>query len=86
MARIERERTFQPQVFFIRNLGFVTPTEARRISFEETLRFETIHEAVYRRLGYELIEVAAGAVDARLATIVETVANQQKSQGKTAPS
>jgi predicted ATPase len=83
MARIEREATFQRQAFFVRNLGFVTPTEARRISFEETLRFEAIHEAVYRRLGYELIEIAPGPVERRLATIVETVANQQKRRGTT---
>jgi hypothetical protein len=37
------------QVFFIRNLGFMRPTEARRISFQEALRFEPIHEEVYRR-------------------------------------
>ena len=38
LKRIESEAIFQKRVFFMRNLGFITPTEARRISFEETLR------------------------------------------------
>ena len=43
LERIETEAMYQKRVFFIRNLGFVRPTEARRISFEEALRFEQIH-------------------------------------------
>src|SRR5579872_1010790 len=42
LQRIKAERIYQKRVFFIRSLGFVTPTEARRISFEETVRFEKI--------------------------------------------
>ena len=44
LERIKKEEIYQSRVFFIRNLGFVTPTDARRINFEETLRFEKIHE------------------------------------------
>ena len=40
LNRIKNEAIYQNRVFFIRNLGFVTPTEARRISFEDTVRFE----------------------------------------------
>ena len=39
LERITGESTFQKEVFSIRNLGFIAPTEARRISFEEALRF-----------------------------------------------
>ena len=39
---------YESRVFFIRHLGFITPTEARRISFEDTVRFEQIHEETYR--------------------------------------
>jgi predicted ATPase len=74
MQRIDRERTFQRWVFFVHNLGFVTPTAARRISFEETLRFEAIHANVYRRFGYELIDVPAAAVDERLDGVIGEVA------------
>src|SRR5437660_4242393 len=42
LARIKKDAIYQNRVFFIRNLGFVTPTEARRISFEDTVRFEKI--------------------------------------------
>jgi predicted ATPase len=70
MERVEREAIYQRRVFFVRNLGFVTPTEARRISFEDTVRFETIHEAVYRRLGYDLIDVPAASVAERLDLVV----------------
>ena len=51
LERVKKEAIFQKRVFFIRNLGFVTPTEARRISFEETVRFEKIHEETYRDFG-----------------------------------
>jgi predicted ATPase len=57
MERVKREAIYQNRVFFIRNLGFVTPTEVRRISFEETLRFEKVHEQIYRDFGFELVSV-----------------------------
>ena len=37
LERIQKEAIYQNRVFFIRNLGFITPTEARRISLEDTL-------------------------------------------------
>ena len=79
MQRIEREGVYQRRVFFIRNLGFVTPTEARRISFEDTLRFEDVHAEVYRRFGYELVDVPAASLDERLAIITAAIGPQQKS-------
>jgi predicted ATPase len=69
VERIKADSIFQERVFFIRNLGFITPTAARRISFEETLRFERIHEETCRRLGYEIFFVDAGAVADRVAAI-----------------
>ena len=57
LERIRNEAIYQRQVFFIRNLGFVTPTEARRITFEETVRFEKVHEETYRDFGFELVHV-----------------------------
>jgi predicted ATPase len=73
LERIETESVFQKRVFFIRNLGFITPTAARRISFEETLRFERIHEETYRRFGFETAFVDAGAVADRVATIKKAI-------------
>lgn len=60
---------FEKRVFFVRNLGFMTPTEARRISFEESLRFERIHEETYRSFGFELVFVKPGSVHERVAAI-----------------
>ncbi|MGO9937017.1 MAG: ATP-binding protein [Terracidiphilus sp.] len=69
LERIKREAIYQKQVFFIRNLGFITPTDARRISFEETVRFERIHEETYRDFGFELVSVEPGTVMERVSTI-----------------
>jgi predicted ATPase len=73
LKRIEAERIFQKRVFLIRNLGFITPTEARRISFEETVRFEQIHEETYRRFGFEIFSVEPGSLCDRVATIKAAV-------------
>ncbi len=56
-------------VFFVRNLGFIEPTAARRISLEEALAFEALHERTYRELGFELIEVPAGPLPGRAALV-----------------
>jgi len=73
LARIEREATYQRRVFFLENLGFIEPTAARRISFEESLRFEALHAEVHRRLGYELLCIAAADVRTRADRIMRTV-------------
>lgn len=69
LDRIKKEAIYQKRVFFIRNLGFITPTDARRISFEETVRFEGIHEETYRDFGFELVSVEPGSVMDRVNTI-----------------
>ena len=69
LERIKKEAIYQNRVFFIRNLGFITPTEARRISFEETLRFEKIHEETYRDFGFELVPVEPGSLVERVSKI-----------------
>jgi predicted ATPase len=67
--RIRCQEIYERQVFFVRNLGFVEPTAARQISFEETLRFEKIHEEAYRNCGFELFYVEAGPVADRAAAV-----------------
>jgi predicted ATPase len=73
LERIKKEAIYQNRVFFIRNLGFVTPTEARRISLEETLRFEKIHEETYRDFGFELISVEPRSLMERIGIIKATI-------------
>jgi predicted ATPase len=73
LDRIKKEAIYQNRVFFIRNLGFVTPTEARRISFEDTVRFERIHEETYRDFGFELVPVEPGSLAKRVSVIKEAI-------------
>lgn len=61
--------TYEKTVFFIRNLGFVEPTAARRISYANSLAFEELHERVYRDLGFGLIDVPAAPLPGRIALI-----------------
>jgi len=70
LDRIAREKVYEKQVFFVRNLGFVEATAARRISFEESLRFERMHEAAYREFGFDLVFVEAGPVAERAAAVL----------------
>jgi predicted ATPase len=69
LERIKKETTYQNQVFFIRNLGFITPTEARRITFEETVRFEKVHEETYRDFGFELVSIEPASLAERVGII-----------------
>jgi predicted ATPase len=69
LDRIKRDAIFENRVFFIRNLGFIMPTEARRISLEETLHFESIHEETYRRFGFELVYIRPGILSERVNVI-----------------
>ena len=71
MERIEREGIYQRRVFFIEHLGFCQPTEARKITFEETLVFEKIREETYTSLGNDLLKIAPEALSERVHRIME---------------
>jgi predicted ATPase len=73
LSRITTEEVYQRDVFFIRNLGFISPTDARRISFNDALRFERIHEEAYRELGFGIIFVEPGDLSERVAVIKRAV-------------
>jgi predicted ATPase len=73
LKRVETEAIFSKRVFFIQNLGFIAPTDARRISFEDALRFERLHEETYRSLGFEIIPVAPAALSDRVDAIKRCV-------------
>ncbi|MEV0129241.1 AAA family ATPase [Dactylosporangium sp. NPDC050688] len=64
--RVTTDTAYQRQVFFVRLLGFVTPTAVRRISFEQSAAFERFHEQAYRDCGFELLDVPAGTVAERV--------------------
>ena len=73
MARIERGHVFEKRVFFIENLGFIEPTEARKISFEESLSFENLHRETYQAFGFELVSIPALPVSERVKLIFAAV-------------
>jgi predicted ATPase len=73
VARLLAEQVYQPEVFFVRNQGFVVPTDARRISFAESLAFEEVHEQTYAELGFRLVEVPAGSLPDRAAVVRRVV-------------
>ena len=73
LERVKNEEIYENRVFFVRNLGFITPTDARRISFEETLRFERIHEQTYQEFGFELVSIEPGSLAVRVNAIKEAI-------------
>lgn len=71
LERVKHENIYHKQVFFVENLGFTEPTEARKITFEESLLFERIHAEVYTELGYELVQIAPDSLSNRAQRIVD---------------
>lgn len=57
IEQIEKNQLYEKKVFFIENLGFCTPTEARKITFEDSLLFEKVHEDAYTKFGFECIKI-----------------------------
>lgn len=60
---------YERRVFFVRLMGFVEPTAARRIGLEEARRFQDVHESVYRAHGFEPVFLEPGSVPDRVAAI-----------------
>jgi predicted ATPase len=69
VARVTASEVFDRRVLFVRPLGFIENTAARRISYQESLQFERVHEEDYRRLGFEIVDIPAGPVAERAALI-----------------
>jgi predicted ATPase len=65
VARAVAESIYQPQVFFVHLLGFITPTAARRISYAQSVTFGRYHEEAYREHGFELVDVPVAPVGRR---------------------
>lgn len=61
--------TFERRVLFAELLGFITKTEARRISLEDSRRFERYHIEAYERFGFELVRIPPLPVDERVALV-----------------
>src|SRR5579864_7168500 len=74
LRRLRVDNVFENRVFFLKNLGFITPTEARRISYEETVRFEQIHGRTYRDLGFDITLIEPGPISDRVKQIKHILA------------
>ena len=70
IERIKTDSIYEKQVFFLENLGFITPTEARKISFEDSLAFEKVHQQAYAKWGYECIFIPALPLKERMQKIL----------------
>jgi predicted ATPase len=77
IARLLANGGYEAPAFFIRNQGFVRATEARRITFAESLAFEGLHEQAYRELGFRLVDVPAGPLAGRVAMILEALTRRE---------
>ena len=73
IERIERERIYQRKVFFIQSLGFITATDARKITPEDALRFERVHAETYLAFDYQLIPIAAGPLPELITAIKKAI-------------
>jgi predicted ATPase len=73
LDRVLTGRLYERDVFFVRNLGFVTPTAARQIGLADSLEFEKVHEQAYAELGFRLTEVPAGPLAERAGLIAAAV-------------
>ncbi|MEU6716729.1 AAA family ATPase [Nonomuraea sp. NPDC046802] len=69
LDRIQERQIYDKRVLFVQNLGFVTPTDARLITFAESLRFEQVHRDVYASLGYACVPIAPGPLPDRVAAV-----------------
>ncbi|MFE9445920.1 ATP-binding protein [Streptomyces sp. NPDC006602] len=83
IERITAGEIYERQVLFVRNLGFCEPTSARRISFQESLVFEKVHEQSYRAFGYELIDIPADDLAHRVAAVSSAISGFTRSTSRT---
>lgn len=71
ILRIQKYHIYENRVFFLENLGFITNTEARQISFKDSLKFEQIHKDIYAKFGYECVVIPARSIDERVEIILQ---------------
>ena len=69
IERIQQDEIYQKRVFFVQGLGFTAATDARRITPDDALRFERVHEETYRRFDYQIVPISAAPLLERIALI-----------------
>jgi predicted ATPase len=81
MTRLIDEQIYERSVFLVQPLGFITMTAARRISYQDSLYFHQVHEAVYREHGFELVDVPAASVAERAALVDQLITSTARWEG-----
>lgn len=57
LHQIQDQNFYEKRVFFIENLGFIEKTNARQISYKDSVVFEKVHLDVYKHFGYECVGI-----------------------------
>ncbi len=73
IKRIHKYDIYEKQAFFLENLGFITNTDARQISFEDSVKFEQVHRDAYAKFGYECVAIPAKSIDERVGIIFKNI-------------
>ena len=73
VQRLIAARIYEQDVFLVRPLGFIQPTAARRITYEDALAFEAVHESTYAGLGFNLVEVLPDPAPTRAASVHDAI-------------
>ncbi|MBT6120325.1 AAA family ATPase [bacterium] len=71
--RILENNSYEKEVFFIQNLGFITPTNERRIDFKEALIFEQIHKDTYSKFGFNCTLIKPNSIEQRTTDILNII-------------
>lgn len=71
IERIRKHSIYEKKVFFVDNLGFIENTDARQISFEESLEFEKVHLDAYKKFGFGCVHIPAGPIENRVKLILD---------------
>lgn len=69
VQRVVQSGSYARTVFFVRHVGFIEHTAARRISLADSLAFEEVHERTYSELGFRLVDVPPGPLADRVAVV-----------------
>lgn len=54
---IAARKLYHQQVFFFDPLGTIEQTSARTITYEEALKMDELHSAIYQRFGFSIVHV-----------------------------
>ena len=74
-ARImqESKKTKYEKIFLIKPIGFTEKTIIRKENYEETIEIDKKLDQIYKKLGYQPIEIASGHLEKRVQEILQNI-------------